>query len=59
VDIGPTFGNALVLVFWSGVGFLFWGGLVELLASNNVPVLSTAAKALVSGFHYAFGAVGA
>jgi hypothetical protein len=48
-----------VLVFWSGVGFLFWGGLVELLASNNVPVLSTAAKALVSGFHYAFGAVGA
>ena len=59
MDIGATFGNALVLVFWSGVGFIFWGSLIELLALSSVPVLSPAAKAVVSGFHYAFQAVAA
>jgi len=59
LDIGATFGNALVLVFWAGVGFVFWGSVIELLALSNVPVLSTGAKAVVSGFHYAFQAVAA
>jgi len=55
--IGATVGNVVVMVAWGAVGFVVFFGGVELLAQASVPVLSPAAKAFVSGFHYAAQAV--